>query len=218
MASPGFNSALYIGGTSTAFTGEACTDISGDVWQITAASKGVWDPAVVPDFYDNGVAILAADIAAIDYLFGKVTFTGTKTGPITVDGNYIPQLKIADGYSYSVDMEADELDTTEFDDTAYSRIVGLTSVTGTFEIHAAGDIDQDPGAGAKTFDSLYQNKTLTLWAVRFTSNSGFRAWGYVSKLAVSAGVQDLIGSTVDFISTSRTDADGRTVHFSVSLP
>jgi len=88
------------------------SNTSGNTWQIIDTSRRVWDTEVALTFEDNGVPIAAADISSTDYLFGTVTFTAAKTGPITVSGNYIPLVDIAGAKSYSLSMSADILDGT----------------------------------------------------------------------------------------------------------
>lgn len=114
-SSPGFLAVVKVSGTSTAMTDEATTNTAGNTWQITDASRRVLDRTVVPTFEDNAVAIPAGDILSIDYLFGKVTFTASKTGPITfATGNYMPMTDVAGANSYGLNMTADILDATDF--------------------------------------------------------------------------------------------------------
>jgi hypothetical protein len=216
MSNAGFNSSIYIGGTATAATGEACTSLGGDAWQITSAAKRVWDPDTVPSFTDNGTPIDPADIDSIDYLFGIVQFNTSPVGPIVVDMEYIPLLEIASGYNFTVDMNVDVLDATVFGDAAYRRIPGLKMASGSFEIWDVTSTDLDPGAGSRVLDAVFQGRTLVLFSVTATSAWIFRCWGYVSKLTTGAGVADLVGSTIDFVSTSRSDGNGQNTNFSVS--
>ena len=82
-------------GVITAVTGDSMTSESGDsiTWHATDREHRRWDSNATFTFYDNAVAIPGGDISSIDYGDGwggaKVTFTGSKTGPITYDGSYI---------------------------------------------------------------------------------------------------------------------------------
>ena len=77
-------------GTSTAFTDEAMSLVSGNTFKIDDSVKEIFDRDATFTFEDNAVAIPEGDIDSIDYLAGTVTFTSSKSGPITVTGNYIP--------------------------------------------------------------------------------------------------------------------------------
>jgi hypothetical protein len=217
-AQPGFNCAIYVGGTSTAFTGEAFTNTTGNTWKINTASKQVWNPSTLPTFYDNAVAIAAGDISSIDYLFGTVTFTGVKTGPITADGAYIPLLQIAGGHEFQVSMEADEIDDTEFGDTAYARIIGLKQASGTFGVHDIASTDQDSGGGTTTLQTLHTAQTLALFSVKFHATKAFRCWGYINSLEQSASVADQVATSLSFVSNSRYDSAGRVANFNIGDP
>lgn len=96
-------------GSTTAMTGEAMTLVSGKTYKITNATKNVWNRNVAVTVYDNAVDH-TADVVAIDYLFGTVTFDSgyTVTGPVTVDGSYLPMAALAkyQNFSLTQSMEA----------------------------------------------------------------------------------------------------------------
>lgn len=107
-------------GTSTAFTAEAMTEIgsSGEnKFRISDASKDVWDRTVTPTFYDvtssPAVAIPVGEITSIDYLFGIVIFNTPQTGPVTVDGNYLPMADFGKANAFTLTQTAETLDTTD---------------------------------------------------------------------------------------------------------
>lgn len=123
------------GGTTTAMSAEAMANTTGNTYQISDATKEIWDRSVVPTFKANGVTVAAADILNIDYVFGKVTFVGSETEPITLDtGNFIPTVVVAGARVYSLSMTADMLDRTDFDgaqanDGFRQRLYGLRDVS-----------------------------------------------------------------------------------------
>jgi len=102
-------------GVITPIVGDGMTSESGNniTWHPTTATHRRWDPNATFTFYDNGVAIPSGDISSIDYGDGwggaKVTFTGTKTGPITYDGSYITMPFSELGYSKSDVIHAQHL-------------------------------------------------------------------------------------------------------------
>ncbi len=118
MALPGYLTTVKLGGTPVALSAEPMTNTSGNTFQITDTTRRVLDRDVVPTFEDEGESpqeILASDVSNIDYIFGKVTFLTSKTGPVVVKtGNYIPLTDIAGAHSYNLNHGGDVLDSTEF--------------------------------------------------------------------------------------------------------
>lgn len=103
-------------GTSTAEANAATTNIGTLLYQITAASKRVWDRSVAVVVKDNGSAVSAANIEYIDYLFGIVKFvTGyTVTGAITVSVNYFPLIDLGKARGYTLTQTAAVINTTDY--------------------------------------------------------------------------------------------------------
>jgi hypothetical protein len=107
---PGYTCSIKKPGTSTAFTSEATTLVSGKTYQITDTTKRVWDRATAPTVYDNAVDH-TSDVESIDFLFGRVTFKAayTVTGPITVDGHYFPLQSLGKYTSYTLTQTAEAI-------------------------------------------------------------------------------------------------------------
>jgi hypothetical protein len=101
-------------GSSTAFTGEAMTLVSGKTYKITNAAKNLWDIAGNFVVYDNGVDH-TADVLYIDFLFGQVTFAAayTVTGAVTVDGKYLALTQLAKYQKYQLTQQAASIDNTD---------------------------------------------------------------------------------------------------------
>lgn len=102
-------------GTTTVFTAEAMTVVSGKTYQIDAAAKEIWDRGTTVTVFDNAVD-KTTEVLSIDYLFGKVTFkaTYTPTGPITATGKYFPTAVIGLPQSYTLTQAANAEETTDF--------------------------------------------------------------------------------------------------------
>mgnify|MGYP000057736131 CR=1 FL=1 len=102
-------------GSTTAFTTEACALVSGKTYQISAATKEIWDRGTTVTVFDNAVD-KTTEVLSIDYLFGKVTFksTYTPTGPITASGKYFPTAIIGLPQSYTLTQAANAEETTDF--------------------------------------------------------------------------------------------------------
>lgn len=130
MSVAGYSTLVKLAGATTAMTDQATTNTSGDFWQITDVTRRVLDRDVLPTFEDNAVPISAADIASIDYLFGIVEFTASKTGPITfATGSFVPLTAVAGANAFTLNQSVDALDDTEFaGDGSRSRIYGLKDV------------------------------------------------------------------------------------------
>ena len=113
----GYVTKLMKSGTPTVMTGEAMSLVSGKTYKITAASKNVLDRLTAVVVKDNAVAVASADIESIDYLFGRVTFKSsyTPTGPITMDGKYLPLVQIAGANSFTLTQTANPIDNTDYE-------------------------------------------------------------------------------------------------------
>lgn len=88
MAIAGFRAALRRAQNSTTLTDEACSQVSGNIYQITSASKRVLNPEVTITVKEDGVA--SSQVSSIDLLRGRVTFSGAPTTPVTITGAYFP--------------------------------------------------------------------------------------------------------------------------------
>lgn len=112
----GYVAKLLSPGTSTVMTAEAMALVSGKTYKISDTTKQVMDYTKTTTIKDGGVAVLAANIETINYLFGSVTFvsTYTPTGAITVDGYYFPMTEISKGNSFTLTQTVATIDETDF--------------------------------------------------------------------------------------------------------
>lgn len=135
MGSPGWKATVKRSGTSTTFTDEPASLVSGQTYQIDDETKQVWDRTAPIVVNDNGNEVDPENIEHIDYLFGMVTFANdyTPTGGITISGKYLPMQNVAGANSYTLNQTVDVLDDTDFDHaktTGYrSRMAGLHDVS-----------------------------------------------------------------------------------------
>jgi hypothetical protein len=211
MSTPAYNTTIEITGTSTAMTGEAMTGSGAGPYQVTSA-KRVFDPAVAFTFYDNGTAINASDILTVDYLFGKVTFTSSKTGPITVTGSYLPRLTFLEGRSVGISLDADELDTSVFGSGWKNSTQGLMQLTVDVETLALLTADMDPGAGSRKLSSIFTGRTSVVLSVTpGGTGSAYRAFVITPSEKEDAAVADLLKATATFKSTAPRAVDGTIV-------
>lgn len=212
MATAGYLTTISVSGTSTAMTAEAMTGSGAGPYQITNSAKRVIDyTAAQPTFYDNGVAISASDISAIDYLQGKVTFTASKTGPITVDGSYLPLLTVAEARTVSLSFEADELDTSVFGSQYRTSTQGLKRITGSMEILSLPATDLDPGAGSRSFEAVFNAGTQIVFTVTPGGVTSHRFVGALFGTETGAPIDGLVTTTIPFTSQAVVAADGTQV-------
>jgi hypothetical protein len=132
----GYNADILISGTSTAMAAEVMSLVSGKTYQVTNTAKRVFDPAVALSFFDGGVAIAAANILNVDYVWGRVTFVGgfTPGGAVTVTGNYLPVTTLARADSFTLTQTTNAVDDTDFEsaqasDGTRQYIPGLKTVS-----------------------------------------------------------------------------------------
>jgi len=216
MSAAGYSTTLENTGASVSMTAEAMSGSGAGPYQVTAA-KRVFNPAASFTFYDNGVAISSGDIASVDYLLGKVTFTGSKTGPITVTGAYLPRLTFAEARSLDLTFAADELDTTIFGSTGWrTSVQGLKQASGTIESLTLIVTDLDPGAGSRKLSELFTNGTqIVLSAIPGGSGDIYRFFITLFEIAEGAAVEDLVNTSIPFVSESVQAADGSWVTVSI---
>lgn len=113
----GYKAEIKKQGSSTAFTAESMTLVSGKTYAIDDATKEIWDRSeVTMDILDTAASVALADILNIDYLFGRVTFVDSYTpgGAITATGNFFPTLAMGKANTYNLTMSAEAIDETDF--------------------------------------------------------------------------------------------------------
>lgn len=136
----GYTAVVKMSGTSTTFTGEATTLVSGTTYQITNTAKRIWNPGVALTVLDGVTPVVPT---AIDYLFGKVTLPAPPGGAVTVAGAYYPTYELANGREWTANMTHDLIDTTPFKttDPYRQRTHGLISASGDITLYNSGVID-----------------------------------------------------------------------------
>jgi hypothetical protein len=210
MSAPAYNTTIEITGTSTAMVAEAMTGSGAGPYQVTSA-KRVFDPAATFTFYDNGIDC-TADVLTVDYLFGKVTFTGVKTGPITVSGSYLPRLTFLEGRSLGISLDADELDTSVFGSGWKNSAQGLMQLTVDVETLALLTADMDPGVGSRKLSAVFLNRTsVVLSCCPGGTGNTYRAFVITPSEKEDAAVADLLKATATFKSTAPRAVDGTIV-------
>lgn len=112
----GYVTKISKSGTPTTFTTLPFTLVSGKTFRITDVTKNVWDRTTTVNFFDNGVAVIPAEVLSIDYLNGVVTFTAghTVVGPITATGKFLPLSQVAGANGFTLSQTANAVDNTDY--------------------------------------------------------------------------------------------------------
>lgn len=208
----GWNTTIKVGGTPTAVTGEACTNTTGNTYQINTAAKRVWDYSVAVVAYDGGVP---ATVSSVDYLFGKVTLAAPPGGAVTVDVTYIPLLSVVQGKSVSQSTEIDELDASVFGSMDKVFIAGLRSHS--FKLGTLDTLltDLDSGAGTWTWSAKAAG-TVILIEVDWegTGANLTRGWSFIKSTSIESAVDSLVKGDIELQVTPVRAADGSLVSLS----
>lgn len=209
MANAAFTCVLKINGASTAFSGEATTNTSGNTYQITDSTKRVLDPAAAITVYDGGVPVAAADVT-VDFLFGKVTLSAPPGGAVTVDGSYLPLLSFAEVRGFEFAASGNMLDTTTMASTTsvYTRSLGLKDYSGSITSLDPLTTDIDAGGGTVTPDGYFTAGTAHVLDVDFPAGDNLRAWILIQDYKVGATWDSLVEATLNWVGVGQTATSG----------
>jgi hypothetical protein len=186
----GYGATVKKSGTSTSFTDEGMSNTSENTWQIDDQDKEVFDRHTVPTFKDNTVVIDSADIQSIDYLYGLVTFTGSKSGPITVSGDYIPMTEIVGAKDVSLNRTSAILDDTDISNEGYH-----TKKSG---IHDASITLGRWDDISHAFTDVINARTSVVIEVAPSSSKSYRGWFVAESSAQNLDLNALIDESVSF--------------------
>ena len=120
-------------GTGTSMTGEAVTDLTGGIYQITDAAKRAINPNAALTVLD-GVATVPPANYQISWASGKIRLTNgySAVGTITVTGQYLTLAQAAQGFEWSLDVTPVLEDTQTFGDSWKERTVVQRDASVTF--------------------------------------------------------------------------------------
>jgi hypothetical protein len=200
-------SLVKMSGGSTSFTGEATTVlVTNQVYQITAATKQVWDQFATITVKDGGTPVdPVADPYTINRLTGTVSFTNVTSRTITIDGHYLPMTTIAKATDFTYEVDRPAIDDTTFDSNGWTEnVAGLgasaVSLGKNWESVSAPLLEAALTSGAVLVLALYSNR----------NNAPDRLmWALPTKNARTTKVTDLAKVSLDFVGV--TDADGREI-------
>lgn len=197
----GYQAKFRKSGTSTSFTGESMTVVTGNTYQIDTDSKQIWNRLSTFTFYEDSVEISSSDISSIDYLFGKVTFSTSKTGSITVDGDYLPTALIAGGYEATMNR-TNQL----FTSTDQSNVGFETKETGIKDVNITVSRFDDLSGD---FVTILNSGNPIVVEFAPVSTKVYRGWFILSGKDQTIDVNALIEDTLTF-ELSGDDEEGKT--------
>lgn len=198
---PGYLASIKKSGTSTPFSDEGMTNTTGNVWQITDSAKEVFDRDTLPDFFDNGVPIPTNDIVKIDYLYGRVTFTGIKTGPITVDGDFFPMTEVAGAKDAALNRTSaihDDTDTSN--QGAHTKISGLHDISLT--LGRWDDVSH-------SFTDIINNRVPVVIEYAPSPSKSYRGWFVAESSGQTLDLDALLEESISF-QLDGDDEEGKT--------
>lgn len=195
---------LKLSGAAVAFVTEACTD-SGDgkTYQITNATKRVWDPAASISVFYNAI-LKPASTYTLNRLTGQITFASAPGAlAVTVTGSYLPMTTVAEGRSFGFSAKATALEDVVFGDTDITRTQIQRMASGSIGMYWVDD----------AFDAAFVagGQLVVEVAVASGSTPLARAWAILTERSHDAAVAGAQDESLTWEST--TDADGRSFAF-----
>lgn len=205
----GYRGRLSVGGTSTAFTAQACANVTGNTYRVSNAARRLLDPAVARVWKDGGSAIAAAGIVSEDLLFGTVTLAAPPSGSVTLDASYVPKAAVADVTSLDVEEKLDLFDRTSMDAGGHRTFLPtLSSATGSVTLLDNLLTDLDPGGAVASWDSIRAGRLPAL--IEFDPDANgtyvFRAWALLDDTKRGAPTSGAMTGVVAFSSSDRGSA------------
>lgn len=112
----GYVAKIKKAGSTTAFTDEATTLVTGKTYKISAATKNVWDRNQAITVKDGSTNV-TDEVESVDWLFGRFTFLSSYTpvGAITVSGKYLPMTQVGGANSFTLTQTASTIDTSDYE-------------------------------------------------------------------------------------------------------
>lgn len=199
MASPGYSSTLKVSGAATAMSGEACTDLGGDVWQITTAAHRIVDPTQAVVVYDDATPLAAGTDYDFDYLTGKITLAAPAGGTITVDGYWLAMLAVAEVRKATLQGSRAQLEDTSFDsggDRSFKN--GLAEWSGQAEMFSqpTDDLDSGTGGSQSFFDFLNDGSAKLIEVYR--AGKFWRGWAVIESIENVSERDGLVSAVVGY--------------------
>lgn len=205
MARAAWQTAVKVTGAAVPVTGEATTFLTGKRYQVTNAARRIIEPTATITVKDNGVSVSAANILAVEHLFGIVEFQAaySVTGPVTIDFSYLPTYQVAECNSGSFEMSRELLDSSVFETQWRKKTPGLLDFSGSLKSLQVQTVDIDTvTGGTQSVDGWLKAGTHRVLDVLFASGERLRAWVLFSSHNVTNEVDGLVTADVAFAGSS----------------
>ncbi|WP_134705091.1 hypothetical protein [Ammoniphilus sp. YIM 78166] len=202
MATSGRKALIKMSGAAVSATGLATTKQADNrTYFITDTTKRVLDPNAAVTVKVAGV--VTAEAYVVDRLTGKIVFNVANAGrgAVTVDVAYLPLTTVGEAKEYSWIIEADNQETTGFQDAWVKRKQALK--------------DTSASLGRWYVDPVFRNKleagepVVLEFYVDAALAPDLKMWAVCSSDEISGSADGLIEESIDFEGT--TDKDGRAV-------
>lgn len=156
--------ALFIqAGSSTATTGEACTQVGTTAeYYIAARTKAWWDPAKTFTVYDGVTPVTPL---WVDWAAGMVTLPAVAAGSVTVDCSYFTPEALGGVHGWSLDVKANTYDVTTFPAALNDPVKWKSYMLGLREWSGQADRHFFYGCASKTVDCTNDNSDL-IWTLK----------------------------------------------------
>jgi len=201
-ATAGYNAALKVGGTPTTITDEATTQLSAgppQVFQITASTKRVLDPATAVVIKDNTTADVTSDFT-IDFNTGTVTSATGGYASVTISGKYIPLHTVALCQVATINAAVAELDTSSLGNAYTDFTCGKGTAEG--EITYLGALSDVLDGGTLDWQTIFDGRTLFFLEATFSTRL-FLGWGYPLGVPSELPQDGVVSHSLSWKSTSR---------------
>lgn len=197
MAISGHVGAIYkASGTSVAFTASAMTN-SGDNlrYYITDTAKRYWDntkAVTVEKSTDGGTNwVIVTTGFTIEYAGGHVVFSVSQgTALFRVSASNFTAAQIGGGFNWTVDIEADTLECTDYEAAGWRKFVsGHKGFTGSFEMY---------WANGTNLSELGSDVILVLYVDSGANKYRYEGYAKVNTNGIETPTDDLVTETLDF--------------------
>lgn len=208
MTVAGYKTVISVGSSvPVSVTAEACTSLSASVYRVTTSARRVLDPGNSVTVKDGGVTV-SSSLYSIEYLTGKITFSGySPGGAITVDAYYIPMVALTQCDSAEFSVSNDLLNVTPYA-TAGVKVYqqGLQEAAMTFGgfTNPASDLAGDGVAGITAYMA---ETTPRVWRLSFAYSSStavFQVWGKFQDNKQAAPHDGITKLTCTIVGTARS--------------
>lgn len=189
----GKSASIKISGAATSFTGEATTTDDNQNYQITSATKRVWDRATTPTVLDDGIA--TTESYTVNKLTGTITFATVDAlrGVVTVTGKYLPMTTATYAHEFSYNRGVDLMEVNKFGDTHKACLAGTKFASGTL---SQWDVTSEYFA-----DALTAGNPVVIEFLYEIGADPIRVWALLESNEMQAAIGNPQDNIVSFIST-----------------